>query len=83
MRSFHPKLSDQRPLEVLLHHWPAVIRYADEGWARGFALSIQRARKRPGWVPTSRQMAVMQQMVAEFFIQTDGGDEEVVEREKN
>lgn len=76
-------MTDQRPIEVLLHHWPAVIRDADEGWARGFALSIQRARKRPGWIPTGRQMAVMQQMVAELFIQTDSGDEEVIEGGKN
>ncbi|GGH53194.1 hypothetical protein GVY41_09120 [Frigidibacter albus] len=59
-------------VDRLLFRWGRVVRDA-EGWARGFALSIQRARKKPGWTPTPKQLAVMQRMVAELP-QTEGDD---------
>lgn len=52
-------------VDRLLFSWGRVVRDA-EGWARGFALSIQRARKKPSWKPSAKQLSVMQRMVAEL-----------------
>ncbi|MFV0411251.1 MAG: hypothetical protein ACK5LJ_16585 [Paracoccus sp. (in: a-proteobacteria)] len=52
-------------VDRLLFSWGRVIGQA-QGWARGFALSIQRDRKKPGWMPSPKQMAVMQRLVAEL-----------------
>mgnify|MGYP001449086879 CR=1 FL=1 len=52
-------------VDRLLFSWRRVIAQA-EGWSRGFALSIQRDRKRPGWTPSPKQFAVMQRLVAEL-----------------
>ncbi len=52
-------------VDRLLFSWRRVIAQA-EGWSRGFALSIQRDRKRPGWMPSPKQFAVMQRLVAEL-----------------
>lgn len=60
-----------RSLDELLFHWRTVIGQAPEGFPRNFALSIQRARKRPAWQPTVKQMAVMRRMVAELFTHAD------------
>lgn len=49
-------------VDTLLFSWPRVIADA-QGWERGFALSIQRDRKRPGWEPTNKQLAQMVRMV--------------------
>lgn len=70
-----------RPLDELLHHWRAVIGAAPEGWARDFALSIQKQRRRAGWHPTDKQLALMRRMVAELFTHKEAGDVlELVER---
>lgn len=53
-------------VDQLLFRWRRVIADAKDEWARGFALSIQRARKRSGWVPSPRQLSVMRRMVAEL-----------------
>lgn len=55
-------------VDRLLFSWGRVIRDAT-GWTRGFALSIQRARKRPGWMPTLKQLSVMQRLVAELPVE--------------
>lgn len=55
------RISDQ-DVDELLFAWGRVI-----GWARtfgsksdfGFALSVQRDRKRPGWRPSHRQFGLM------------------------
>lgn len=52
-------------VDHLLFSWPRVIADA-RGWSRGFALSIQRDRKKPGWVPSVRQLSVMRRLVAEL-----------------
>ena len=52
-------------VDRLLFIWGRVIAQAD-GWSRGFALSIQRDRKKPGWTPSRKQLAVMQRLVAEL-----------------
>ena len=52
-------------VDELLFCWGRVIAAA-KGWARGFALSIQRDRKKPGWMPSPKQLAVMQRLVAEL-----------------
>jgi hypothetical protein len=70
----------ERSLEDLLFHWRAVIGAAPSGWARGFALSIQKARSRPGWKPTARQLSIMHQMVGELFTDADSGEGELIER---
>lgn len=49
-------------VDTLLFSWPRVIADA-QGWERGFALSIQRDRKRPGWKPSHKQFAVMEKLV--------------------
>lgn len=54
-----------READELLFRWRRVIANA-EGWTRDFALSIQRARKRPGWVPSPKQLSVMHRLVAEL-----------------
>lgn len=52
-------------VDHLLFSWGRVIADA-RGWTRGFALSIQRDRKKPGWLPSDRQLSVMRRLVAEL-----------------
>lgn len=52
-------------VDHLLFSWGRVIAHA-EGWARGFALGIQRDRKKHGWTPTPRQLSMMRRLVAEL-----------------
>lgn len=52
-------------VDRLLFSWGRVIANA-EGWTRGFALSIQRDRKKPGWMPSPRQLSIMHRLVAEL-----------------
>lgn len=53
-------------VDQLLFRWRRVIADAEDEWTRGFALSIQRARKRSGWTPSTRQLSVMRRLVAEL-----------------
>ncbi len=69
----------QRTLDELFHHWRAVIGAAPKGFPRDFALSIQKARRRPGWTPTPKQEAIMRQMVAELFTHADSGEVQMIE----
>ena len=68
----------------LLHHWRAVIGSSPKGFPRDFAPSIQKARKRPTWQPSERQLALMQRMVSELFTSRDdlplfdGADDDLV-----
>ncbi len=56
--------------ELLTLHWPRVMRRAMSGeldeWERGFARSIARHAKRPSWMPTRKQAAVMRRLVSEL-----------------
>lgn len=52
-------------VDRLLFSWPRVIGAAS-GWTRGFALGVQRDRKRHGWMPTARQLSLMRRLVAEL-----------------
>ncbi|PTV93507.1 hypothetical protein C8J27_11520 [Rhodobacter aestuarii] len=54
-------------LEELLWSWPSVIRHAQDGWARGFALSIAKQSRRKNWQPSVKQLEIMQRMVAELY----------------
>lgn len=61
------------PLEldvILTVHWPRVLRRVmhdgSDDWAKGFAKSIARHGKRPGWHPTPKQVWIMRKMVAEL-----------------
>lgn len=67
-------------VDQLLFSWGRVIRDA-EGWARGFALSIQRDRKKPGWQPSAKQLSIMRQLVAELTAYAGTGDSQVIELE--
>lgn len=60
-----------RPVADLLRLWPEVIGNAPEGWPRNFALSIQKARRKPGWTPSERQLIWMRLLVAELISQPD------------
>lgn len=67
-------------VDHLLFRWGRVIADA-QGWARDFALSIQRARKKPGWKPTAKQLAVMQRMVAELPVSGHAEVSDLIERD--
>ncbi|MBC9245153.1 hypothetical protein H4P12_00125 [Paracoccus sp. 11-3] len=67
-------------VDHLLFSWRRVIADAT-GWSRGFALSIQRARKRPGWTPSTRQLSVMRQLVAELPAVSGEGDGDLIDRD--
>lgn len=67
-------------IDRLLFNWPRVIADA-KGWARGFALSIQRARKKPGWKPSERQLSVMRQLVAELPTTIGEEDPDLIDRD--
>ncbi|RJL18655.1 hypothetical protein [Paracoccus siganidrum] len=62
MRAEHAYTGDAE-VDDLLFSWGRVIANA-RGWERGFALSIQRARRRPDWRPSHKQLAVMERLVA-------------------
>jgi hypothetical protein len=68
-------------VDRLLFRWGAVVRDAPQGWARGFALSIQRDRKKHGWAPTAKQLAVMHRMVAELPMTGPEDEPELIERD--
>lgn len=65
-------------VDRLLFSWGRVIADA-KGWSRGFALSIQRDRKKPGWMPTVRQLSVMRQLVAELPAMQGDDDPDLIE----
>lgn len=68
-------------VDALLFRWGRVIASAS-GWARGFALGIQRDRKRPGWQPSQRQLSMMRRLVAELpMADAAGADFDLIERE--
>lgn len=67
-------------VDQLLFSWRRVIGQAT-GWTRGFALSIQRDRKKPGWMPSRKQFAVMQRLVAELPQDLPDDDFDLIERD--
>lgn len=67
-------------LERTLFHWHAVIARAPNGWARDFALSIEKASRWRRWRPTDRQAQIMRRMVGELFSGVRAGTAEVIER---
>ena len=69
-------------LERAIFHWPAVVARTPKGWARDFALSIQRNARKPWWKPTDRQGQIMRRMVAELFDGTAEGEPELIEEER-
>lgn len=66
-------------VDHLLFSWPRVIADA-RGWSRGFALSVQRDRKKLGWTPSAKQLSVMQRLVAELPQVVGEDDPELIER---
>lgn len=68
-------------IERLLHHMPAVARYAENKWAEGFAKSIVGQSRRRNWRPSPKQLSVMRSLVSDLFAHgsNEGGDFEVIE----
>lgn len=67
--------------EILIHHWPIVLRRAMAGadeWVQGFARSIARHGKRATWQPTPKQAQIMRRLVTELCTAQDG-DFQVIE----
>jgi hypothetical protein len=58
-------------VEELLWSWPTVCRCLPDGWAKDFALSIQKQSKWKKWKPTEKQLGIMRRMVSELY-QTRG-----------
>ncbi len=54
-------------IERLIHHMPAVADNAQSTWACGFARSVQKQARRKNWNPSTKQLAVMQKLVADLF----------------
>jgi hypothetical protein len=73
-----PLYTGDPEVDRLLFSWGRVIRDS-EGWARGFALSIQRDRKKLGWKPSPKQLWVMQRLVAELPKSDTTDDRHVIE----
>lgn len=67
-------------IDHLLFKWGRVVA-GSQGWARGFALSIQRDRKKPGWMPTAKQLAVIRRMVAELPMSGNDQEPDLIERD--
>lgn len=69
-----------RSVDELLHHWPAVVRAAENDWSRSFATSIARQSRRRGWEPSPKQAAIMREMVNQLFAEAgDVADVQLVE----
>ena len=62
-------MTDQELDEILIHHWPSVVRRIMgsncDDWLKGFVRSIARHGKRPGWRPSHKQEHIMRRLVAE------------------
>lgn len=58
-------------IERLTYHMKTVARDAENIFASGFARSILRQSKKPGWTPSPKQMSVMQALVADLFAYGD------------
>lgn len=54
-------------LERLLHHMPAIAKGTTNEWATGFARSILRQAKRPGWRPSTKQLSMMRRLISDLF----------------
>lgn len=70
--------------ELLTLRWPMVVRrvMADvnaDDFAKGFARSIAKHRKRPDWKPSARQEWIMRQMLADYSGAREA-DPEVIDR---
>lgn len=63
-------MTDQELDEILLHHWPRLVRRAmidaSDEWTKGFVLSIARHGKRPKWRPSPKQQAIMRRLLIEL-----------------
>ena len=66
-------------LERLLHHLPAIAGGDENEWVTGFARSILRHAKRPGWRPSTKQMSMMRRLVSDLFARGDEGELELFE----
>ncbi|TCP39806.1 hypothetical protein [Rhodovulum marinum] len=76
-------MTDRELDEIMTVHWPHVLRsvMADgsDEWIKGFAKSIAKHGKRPGWRPSARQASIMCRLVAEVR-QSTAAELEVLER---
>ena len=66
-----------RSIPEIMFHWPAVVSRADTDFAKGFARSVARQARRPGWRPTAKQLPIMERMVSDLFTSADDEGEEI------
>lgn len=70
-------MNSPRTVEELAFHMPAVVRHAENTWAKGFAQSIVAQSRRRNWSPSPKQIGVMRRLVADLF--TDSEEVELIE----
>ena len=46
-------------------------RISRDDWGFGFTLSLLRHNKRPGWIPSAKQLSAMRDLVAELAEPTE------------
>jgi hypothetical protein len=61
-------------VERLLFHWPVVMQRATTDFARGFSSSIAKQSRRRGWTPSTKQLAIMRELVSDLFAHAPGHD---------
>lgn len=76
-------MTDRELDEIMIHHWPLVVRRVmgdgSDDWLKGFVRSIARQAKRAAWRPTHKQEQIIRRLVSELG--TDGGEQlELIER---
>ncbi|SFQ66647.1 hypothetical protein SAMN05421853_11778 [Roseivivax halotolerans] len=75
-------MTDAELDEIMVFHWPRVLRQVmadnSDEWLKGFVRSIARHGKRPTWRPTSKQQQIMRRLVSELSA-VSHGNEEVIE----
>lgn len=57
-------------LDLLLHYMRGIASSHVE-WEANFARSVLRQAKWPGWKPSAKQLAIMEQLVGELFNETE------------
>lgn len=76
--TLHQSIASPDEVERLVYHMKSIAGTGD-AWSTGFARSILRNSKRPGWVPSEKQLSCMRNLVADLFANRSD-DPEVIER---
>jgi len=75
-------MTDHELDQIMIHRWPGILRRAmvdGDDFTRGFARSIARAYKRPGWTPSPKQEHIMRALLREM--RGPVGNPELIEEE--